>query len=186
VKNFSRWAASLQTTVIITFLITSVVATSCSNSNQPQPAPASATASPETRKITSAGVVTVQPQATEIKAGESGQAVVRLVIEKGYHLNANPPTFPYLKATELQIQPADGVTVGKLTYPPAKTGKFAFAEEPLAVYEGETEVIAELKVDKSASTGNRSLSAVLRIQACDDQVCYPPGKIDLQIPVTIK
>jgi hypothetical protein len=122
----------------------------------------------------------------EISAGGSGKAVVRLGIENGFHVNANPPTFPYLIATELEIKPADGITVGKLEYPPAKTAKFAFSEEPLAVYEGETEVKAELKVDKGAAIGIRSLNAVLRIQACDDQVCYPPGKIDLQIPVTIK
>lgn len=112
--------------------------------------------------------------------------VVRLAIEKGYHVNANPPTFPYLIATELEIAPAAGITAGKVSYPPAIKGKFAFADEPLAVYEGETQLKAELKADKSAKTGGQSLNAVLRIQACDDQVCYPPGKIDLQVPVTIK
>ncbi len=178
----SRWAATFK----ILVLAASLVGVSCSNSSQPASAPSAATPSPATRKITSAGVVNAQPQPTEISAGGSGHAVVRLVIEKGFHLNANPPTFPYLIATALEIKPADGFTVGKVSYPPAKTAKFAFSEEPLAVYEGETEVKAELKVDKGASTGNRSLNAVLRIQACDDQVCYPPGKIDVQIPVTIK
>ncbi|HYJ88492.1 MAG TPA: protein-disulfide reductase DsbD domain-containing protein [Pyrinomonadaceae bacterium] len=141
---------------------------------------------PEVKKITSAGVVNAQPQRAEIAAGESGEAVVRLVIQNGYHVNANPPTFPYLIATELEIKPSEGVKVGKVTYPPPVTGTFAFSEEPLAVYEGTTELKAELKADKATSKGNRSLAAILRIQACDDQVCYPPGTVDLQIPVTIK
>ena len=113
-------------------------------------------------------------------------SVVRIIIQNGYHLNANPPTYPYLKATELEITPGEGVTVGKVTYPPAKTGTFAFSEKPLAVYEGATELKAALRADKTASKGSRSMTAVLSIQACDDQVCYPPGTIDLQIPVTIK
>ena len=159
----------------------------CSNSVPNQTAtPVNSASSPEVKKITSAGVVNAQPQTIELSAGGSGELVVRLAIQKGYHLNANPPTFPYLKATELEIKPGDGITPGKVAYPAAIKGKFAFAEEPLAVYEGETELKAELKAEKTAVAGKRSLEAVLRIQACDDQVCYPPGKIDLQIPVTIK
>jgi DsbC/DsbD-like thiol-disulfide interchange protein len=146
----------------------------------------SAAPSPESKKITSTSVVTAEPQATELTAGNSGEAVVRLAIQKGYHVNANPPTYPYLKATELEIKPGEGVSVGKVTYPQPVTAKFEFAEQPLAVYEGTTQLKAELKAEKGAQPGNRSLSAVLRIQACDDQVCYPPGKIELQIPVTVK
>ncbi|HKO96078.1 MAG TPA: protein-disulfide reductase DsbD N-terminal domain-containing protein [Pyrinomonadaceae bacterium] len=156
----------------------------CSTSNQPASAPSSPAASP--KKITSAGVVNAAPQSIELPAGTAGEAVVRLTIQKGYHLNANPPTFSYLKATELVIKPAEGITVGKLVYPPALKGKFAFSEDALDVYEGEVQLKAELKADKGASAGSRTLSAILHIQACDDQVCYPPGKIDLQIPVTVK
>ena len=141
---------------------------------------------PEVKKVTSVGVVSAQPQTAELTAGGSGEAVVRLVIQNGYHVNANPPTYPYLIATELNIKPSEGVTVEKVTYPKAVTGTFAFSEKPLAVYEGTTELKAELKANKTAPKGSRSVPAILRIQACDNQVCYPPGSVDLQIPVTIK
>jgi hypothetical protein len=140
----------------------------------------------EDKKITSAGVVKAVPQPVEISAGGSGEAIVHLTIENGYHVNANPPTYPYLKATELVIAAAPGISAGTVKYPPALSRKFPFAEQPLAVYEGETEIKAALNADKAASKGQQSFSAVLRIQACDDQVCYPPGTIDLTIPVTIK
>jgi DsbC/DsbD-like thiol-disulfide interchange protein len=130
--------------------------------------------------------VKAEPLPVEIPAGGSGEAVVRVTIQDGYHVNANPPTYPYLIATELQIKPGEGISAGKVVYPTPRTGTFAFAEKPLAVYEGTTEVTANLTADKTAPSGNRSLNASLRIQACDDQVCYPPGKIDLRIPVTIK
>jgi thioredoxin:protein disulfide reductase len=148
-----------------------------------KPVPHSAT--PTTAKITSESVVKAATQTLEIPAGGSAEAIVRLTIQSGYHINANPPTYSYLKATELEIAPADGVAVVSVTYPKPLERTFAFAEKPLAVYEGETELKAILKADKSAK-GERSISGRLRIQACDDQVCYPPGTIDLAIPVTVK
>jgi DsbC/DsbD-like thiol-disulfide interchange protein len=108
-----------------------------------------------------------------------------MTIQSGYHVNANPPTFPYLKPTALEISPSDGVSVAFVTYPKAVEKKFAFAEGPLAVYEGNTDVKATLKADKAAKKGERSVPALLRIQACDDQVCYPPGTIELAIPVNV-
>jgi DsbC/DsbD-like thiol-disulfide interchange protein len=143
-------------------------------------------ASPQPQRITSESVVTAEAHSLEIPAGGSAEAVVRVAVKSGYHINANPPTYPYLKATELQISPADGVSVGFVTYPSALNKKFPFAEKPLAVYEGETGVKAMLKADKSARPGQRSISARLRIQACDEQVCYPPGALSFVIPVNIK
>jgi hypothetical protein len=131
-------------------------------------------------------VVKATAQPVEIAAGGSGEVVVHLAIQNGYHINANPPTYPYLIATALEVPAADGVSVDKISYPKALNRKFVFAEKPLAVYEGETEVKAQLKADKSAKQGQPSLAAKLRIQACDEAVCYPPGTLDLAIPVSIK
>ena len=179
---------TISTRIPIGCLLLLVVISACSKPN-PNSASGPATiptASPSAQRITSESVVKADPHPVEILAGGSREAVVRVTIRSGYHLNANPPTYPYLKATELEIKPGEGISVGKVTYPPAVTGTFAFADKPLAVYEGATELRAELKADKTAPKGKRSMAAILRIQACDDQVCYPPGKIDLQIPVTVK
>lgn len=140
----------------------------------------------EGKRIASTDVVKAMVQPAEISAGESAEATVRLTIQSGYHVNANPPTFSYLIPTELTITPADGVSVGALSYPPPINVKLSFSEKPLAVYEGDIEIRATLKADKSASPGEYSLASKLRIQACDDQVCYPPGTRDLTIPVRIK
>lgn len=142
--------------------------------------------SPAAPRITSESVVSVSAQLLEIPAGGSAEATVRVTIKRGYHVNANPPTFPYLKATTLEIPTADGVSVALVTYPKALDKKFPFAEKSLAVYEGETEIRATLKADKVAPPGERSIPALLRIQACDDQVCYAPGTLKLAIPVNIK
>jgi thioredoxin:protein disulfide reductase len=149
---------------------------------KPQP-PSNTESKPE---VTSTGVVKVTPLEASITRGESGEAVVRLKIENGYHVNANPPTFSYLIPTQLELVPADGISVGSVTYPNALTKKFSFDEKPLAVYEGETDLKVRLSAAKSAPAGVHNLSGKLRVQACDDQVCYAPGSIDLRLPVSIK
>lgn len=145
--------------------------------------PAQETAS---KRIASTDVVKLLVDPVEIKSGESAEVSLRLTIQNGYHVNANPPTFPYLIPTELAIVPTAGVSASTVSYPAPINAKFAFSEKPLAVYEGNIEIKAILKAEKSAQAGQHSVAATLRVQACDDQVCYPPGTRKLEIPVTIK
>ena len=159
----------------IWLLVLCCLLTACAKA--PDNSPAASTNEPP--RIASVDVVKANPQETSLAPGESADAVVRLQIADGYHVNANPPSFPYLKATELELTPADGISVEFITYPDPLTKKFSFAEQPLAVYEGETTVKARLKAEKSAKSGKHNLSAKLRVQACDDKVCYAPGTIDL-------
>ena len=133
-----------------------------------------------------ADVVRVDVPAVEIKAGGSADAAVRLTIAQGYHINANPPTFSYLKATELTVEPGQGVTSGKPAYPASVTRKFSFSKDPLAVYEGETAIKLPLTAAADAKKGAQTLKGRLRVQACDDEKCYPPRTIETSIPVTIK
>lgn len=173
-----KLSRSLATTC---FLVSSCLALSC----QRQPTQTSAEA-PAEKRIASTDVVKVEPRPVEITAGGSAEADVRLVIQNGYHVNANPPSEPYLKATEIEMPPSEGVSVGFIVYPDPLTKTFSFSERPLAVYEGETHLKVNLKADSSAKKGERHLSAKLRIQACDDQVCYPPGVMNLTIPVNVR
>ena len=166
-------------------LVLCLLVTACAKAPVNTADQAGATAS-EGPGIKSTDVVQANPQEATLARGATGDALVPIKITHGYHVNANPPSFPYLKATELELPPADGVSVEFITYPDALTKKFSFSEKPLAVYEGDTIVKATLKADKSAQPGKHNLSAKLRVQACDDKVCYAPGVIDLTIPVTIK
>ena len=150
--------------------------------NKPQP-PANTEQKPG---VTSTGVVKATPMPTTLAKGESGEAVVRLKIDNGYHVNANPPSFSYLIATELNLTAASGISVDFITYPAGQTKKFSFAEQPLSVYEGETDLKVRLSAARTAQPGEHNLSAKLRVQACDDQVCYAPGTMDLTLPVTVR
>lgn len=151
-----------------------------------QPATDVITGSPSPKRVASETVVTVEAPPVEMTAGSSVETNVRLKVDHGYHVNANPASFPYLIATELNVPKADGISAVKVNYPQALNKKFSFSEEPLAVYENEANLKVTLQADGSARHGQTSIPAKLRIQACDDQVCYPPGTIDVWIPVTVK
>ena len=136
--------------------------------------------------INSVDVVKAQPQEATLAPGESGETLVMVQIKNGYHVNANPPSQPFLKATELELKPADSISVEFVTYPDPIIRTFSFSETPLKVYEGDTQLKVRLKADKKAAPGKHNLSAKLRVQACDDKVCYAPGALDLTVPVNIK
>ena len=120
-----------------------------------------------------------------MSAGKSGEADVRLAIKEGYHINANPAS-QYQKPTELMIEQAEGVTAGQPKYPASMTKKFAFSEQPLAVYEKEALITVPLNVSAGAGRGEKTIPARVRFQACDEQVCYPPKTLQLSIPLLVK
>lgn len=158
----------------------------CSRPAGPSTPSASSNNSTEGRRISSVDVVKSQTQEVTVSRGETADAQVRLNIENGFHVNANPPSFSYLKATELELKPDPHISVSFTMYPDPLMKKFAFAEQPLAVYEGETIIKVRLKAAQTAKAGRQNLSATLRVQACDDQVCYAPGEMEISIPVEVK
>jgi DsbC/DsbD-like thiol-disulfide interchange protein len=151
------------------------------------PTDASPQATPAiSRKLSSADVVKVSVPNAEITGGRSAQANVRIVVSQGYHINANPPTFPYLIATKVEASESKGITIGTPVYPAPLTKTFSFAKKPLAVYEGETAINLPLQAARDAAKGARVIPLVVRVQACDDSTCYPPAKIDLSLNLTVK
>ena len=140
----------------------------------------------EPPRINSVDVVKATPQETTLAPGESGDVLVRLQIQNGYHVNANPPSQSYLKATEIELKPQENISVEFITYPDPLIRTFSFSETPLKVYEGQTDMKIRLLADKTAKPGKHNLSAKLRVQACDDKVCYAPGALDVIVPVNVK
>lgn len=174
-----------------TCLLIIAVAAACTRDTGPhspdsQPTAAASTgASPADAKINLKELVRATAAPVALPAGGQVEAEVRLSIADGYHINANPPTYPYLKATEVEIVSAQGLSAGEPTYPPALSKKFAFAEDQLAVYESVAIVKIPLSATKSAPTGAHTLHAKVRVQACDEVKCFPPTSFETTIPVTI-
>ena len=158
----------------------------CSRSPESNTPPAGSNESTEGRRIASADVVKVLPEEVTVEPGGTADARVRLTVDKGFHVNANPPSFSYLKATELEVKPDAGISISFIKYPDPLTRSFEFAEKPIAVYEGETQITVRLKADQTAKPGRTNLAATLRVQACDEKVCYAPGTKEVSIPVVVQ
>jgi DsbC/DsbD-like thiol-disulfide interchange protein len=134
----------------------------------------------------SAQVVKVVASPVQLAANGSANAVLRLSISPGYHVNANPASFSYLIATAVTPGKAEGIEAGKPGYPAAKKQKFEFEEEPLLVYEGDTTITLSLRAESNAQPGSRQLPVTVRVQACDNEKCYPPANVEATIPIEVK
>jgi DsbC/DsbD-like thiol-disulfide interchange protein len=131
-------------------------------------------------------VVKVSSAVGEITAGKSGEAKVVLSISPGYHVNANPATFPYLIATAVTAGQSKGVTIGKPVYPAPVLKKFSFEKQQLSVYEGTATINLPLQAAGDVEKGPRSIPLTVRIQACDDAACYAPANLQSALAVTVK
>jgi hypothetical protein len=131
-------------------------------------------------------VVKVKADPISIPAGGRGEASVALSILPGFHVNANPATFDYLIATQLNATQADGISSGNPVYPTAEKKSFQFAKEPLSVYQGEVQIKLPLNIEAGTTKGSHSLPIKVRVQACDTEKCYPPDTLAAALAVEVK
>ena len=151
-----------------------------------KPAQTDSKAPPENVR-SSADVVKASAAPTTITGGGPAEAIIiTLSITHGYHVNANPATYNYLIATEVTPGTAEGLTAGKPIYPAGMKQKFQFADDPLAVYEGETQIKLPLTSAASAAKGQRSIPLTVRVQACDQEKCFPPDTLRTTASVEVK
>jgi hypothetical protein len=162
-----------------------LVFSSCSsNRTADRSGPPGDAAPPEVKS--SADVVKIKPATVSIQAGSSAQGTVTLAISSDFHVNANPATFPYLIPTEITPGKIDGITAGKPLYPPGAEKQFKFADEPLAVYEGEVQIHLPLRAEKNLTSGTHSMPLNIRVQACDHEQCFPPVELKTTISIETK
>jgi hypothetical protein len=172
---------------LVLCLLTAFFPAACTNGIHSKTDGGPVPASPTPAEISSsAKVVKVTPSPVSILQNGSTDAVVTLSISPGFHVNANPATFSYLIATEVTPGQVEGITVGPPVYPGAVKKKFKFAEQPLAVYEGEILIKLPLRAEKNAPSGPRSLPVAVRVQACDEEQCFPPATVNATIAVEVK
>ncbi len=66
----------------------------------------------EAKQIKSVDVVKAIVPPVELAAGSTVETTIRLEIQHGYHVNANPPTFSYLIPTRLDITSSEAIFAG--------------------------------------------------------------------------
>ncbi|HEX8491780.1 MAG TPA: protein-disulfide reductase DsbD N-terminal domain-containing protein [Pyrinomonadaceae bacterium] len=155
------------------------------NNNLATATPSSSASPAVATKTPPANIVTASAAEVQLTANGSADAAVQVNIMSGYHINGNPAS-KYQIATSIDVEAADGITVGQPQYPPYEMKKFAFSPDPIAVYEGQATIRVPLKANAQATKGSHTLRAKVRVQPCDDQVCYPPRNIETSLPIVVK
>ncbi len=114
---------------------------------------------------------------------ESFNATVSISVEDGWHINGNTTSVPGLVPTALTFNADVPIGSAKVSYPPAETMRFAFADAPLEVYRGDVRLSARIEVDPGALAEGMRLYATLYFQPCDDAVCLDPAEITMSAPL---
>jgi hypothetical protein len=101
------------------------------------------------------------------------ELVVRIEIDPGWHVNANPASLPFLIPT--RVEPLGNGAALDAEYPPGGELRPEFVKEVLRVYEGTVEIPITLRGSKAPPR------VALRFQACDEKVCLPPSRVELAL-----
>lgn len=112
--------------------------------------------------------------ADKVQRGRTVRVAMVIDIPSGYHINSNRPLETYLIATQLKIEAPNGVRIGAVTYPRPLLKSFKFSKKKLSVYEGQTRLRVTLTVPENYSGGRLDLKTNVRLQSCNDEVCFPP------------
>jgi len=129
--------------------------------------------------------ISVALSADAVEAGGTIDAAIVLDIRDTWHINSHMPTFDYLIGTVAAIDPKEGFIVANTKYPMGRMLTLGFADEPISVYDGRTIIFVSMKVSGRITAGTDTMSALLTIQACNDQVCLAPSKVAVPIALTI-
>ena len=106
-------------------------------------------------------------------------------IPAGYHINSSRPLESYLIATQLKVDAPNGVRVGPISYPAPLMRNFKFSQKKLSVYEGQARVRFSVTVPANYSGDSLELKAHVRLQSCNDEVCFPPKTYDKNLKIDV-
>ncbi|MFL6194610.1 MAG: thioredoxin family protein [Thermoanaerobaculia bacterium] len=122
---------------------------------------------------------------TAYDSGSTARVAALVTIENGWHVNSYKPSFEYLIPTVLDLETPPGWPQETVQYPAAALRTFAFEAQPLAVYDGDVVILADLQVPAGMAAGSYAVRAKLRYQACNDEQCLPPVTSDAEIQLKV-
>lgn len=120
-----------------------------------------------------------------VQKGRSARGTVVLSIPGGLHTNSNRPGNKYQIPTTVRLTAA-GARVSGPTYPRGVNRKFQFSETVINVYEGTVRFPFTITVPAGFRGNTVSVRAVVRYQACTDEVCYPPRNKEITITARVR
>ena len=120
-----------------------------------------------------------------VARGASARGSIVLSIPGGLHVNSSRPASEYAIPTTVRLS-GTGVRVSGPTYPRGVNRKFQFSENLINVYEGTVRFPFTVNVPRGFKGDTLRVRAVVRYQACTDEVCYPPRSKEVTLTARVK
>jgi Thiol:disulfide interchange protein DsbD, N-terminal len=130
--------------------------------------------------------VTITPaEQIQINQGKIAEYPLELRILKGYHIQANPASEPYLIATRVTVEPIEAISVAGTDYPKGIPFQLKGSKKSISTYEDKAKLIIRLQTNSAIAPGEKILKGKVRYQACDAIMCYPPTTLPFDLKVQV-
>lgn len=120
-----------------------------------------------------------------VAKAKTARGSVVLRIPDGLHVNSSRPGNKYQIPTTVRLSVAGARVVGP-TYPRGINRKFSFSDTVINVYEGTVRVPFTVTVPAGFRGNTVSVRAVVRYQACTDEVCYAPRSTEITMTARVR
>ncbi len=123
--------------------------------------------------------VTAFLSTTKLVPGSATRIAVKIQIQPGWHINANPSGAKTSIPTTLTLKSKHGTQLKSISYPRGEASDMA------QIYEGQAVLIGELEVPQDLAGQEDEFELHLRFQPCNSETCLPPRTIKFatKIPV---
>ena len=120
-----------------------------------------------------------------VARGKAARGSIVLSIPGGLHVNSSRPASEYAIPTTVRLS-GTGLRVSGPTYPRGVNRKFQFSENQINVYEGTVRFPFTVTVPRGFKGDTVRVRAVVRYQACTDEVCYPPSSKEVTLTARVR
>lgn len=120
-----------------------------------------------------------------VARGSAARGTIVLSIPGGLHVNSNRPNNEYQIPTSVRLT-GSGVRVSAVRYPRGRDRKFQFSENTINVYEGRVSFPFTVTVPAGFKGNTVRVRAVVRYQACTEEVCYAPKNKEVTLTARVR
>lgn len=136
-------------------------------------------------------VTVTAPDTVSLTAGDTRNLTLTVTVQDGWHINAHEPIQDYLIPTRVAVNDTS-VVLESVEYPAGKSFNFSFSNTRVLVYSGTVELPMVVSVPRSPqseapalSPGQHPVSFSFRYQACTDERCAAPEKLDFDVSFVV-
>jgi thiol:disulfide interchange protein DsbD len=128
--------------------------------------------------------VTAALSATGLRPGDNATIAIVLTVHPGLHAQSHKPLDPNLIPLVVKLDPNSSVAFGDVVYPPGQMKVYPQLGA-VNVYTDRVTIFVPATVAKDAPLGAVTISGTVRLQACNESMCFPPETQKFQVDTQI-